>query len=266
MTVRINRQEKPMYKYGLKLWSTNSQYIPDAITLFQSNVFQYLELFAVPGTYSGIMAWRELRAVTNIPVVIHAPHYMAGMNLSDPERAESNRRLAEETFRFADALASERMIFHPGVNGREEESARQLKSLYDRRLVVENKPYLGVIGGLICVGYSPSGIKSIMDYAGIGFCLDIGHAIAAANALKREARGFLEEFIRLRPAMYHLADGNKAEPMDRHLHLGEGDYDFHYIMSLIPAGEMVTLETEKKYPDNLGDCESDVRFLNSLRV
>lgn len=253
-----------MFSYGLKLWSTNAGYIDSAAGLFREKIFHYLELFAVPGTYEKIGLWTDFRKNSGVPFVIHAPHYMAGMNLADPASRGKNRLLAEEALRFADALGAEKVIFHPGVNGRDEEAAAQLKSLYDPRMLVENKPYMGIIEGVTCAGYSPEGIKLIMEHSGVGFCLDIWHAIAAANALKKDSAEYLSGFLGLGPRMFHISDGDKASSADGHLHLGAGNYDFPGIVARLPANAMITIETEKKYQDRLDDCAADVSFLETL--
>lgn len=250
-----------MFRCGLKLWSTNAAYIPGAADLLRRDVFQFVELFAVPGTYGGIGPWAALKKETGAEFVVHAAHFMAGMNLADPAGRPRNRELAEEALRFADALGAAKVIFHPGVNGRDEEAAAQLAGIKDARKLVENKPYAGLKPGLVCNGHSPEGIKLIMSGSGAGFCLDVGHALAAAVSLRRERGAWLGEFLALGPAMFHLADGRSDSEMDGHLHLGEGDYDLASVLRRFPPGAMVTLETNKKFKDRLDDCEADVRYL-----
>lgn len=252
-----------MFSYGLKLWSTNLAYIPGAEELLRRGIFQYVELFAVPGSLDNAAKWSGL-AGGGVRYVVHAPHYMAGMNLADPESRAHNMRLAGEAFRFADVVKSEKIIFHPGVNGRAEEAGVQLKDLDASRILVENKPYVGLRPDLICVGHSPASVRRIMDISGVGFCLDIGHALAAAFSLNKGESEMLDEFFALGPSMFHVADGQRGSACDGHLHLGGGNYDFPGIVARLPRDAWITLETEKKYKDRLDDCESDVRFLESL--
>lgn len=253
-----------MFSCGLKLWSTNLGYIRAASDLLRRGVYSYVELFAVPGTSSDMTPWTDLRSETGAPFVIHAAHYMTGMNLADPAKRAGNLQLAGEAFRFADALRAGKVIFHPGVNGREEEAAGQLAAIKDPRRLVENKPYAGIKPGLTCVGHSPEGIRLITEASGAGFCLDFGHALAAAASLKKEDGPWLEAFFALRPAMYHLADGERGSAFDGHLHLGEGNYDLRSLLNRVPDGAMVTLETNKKFKDSLEDCEADAAVLSSL--
>lgn len=68
---------------GLKIWSTNTNYLKDAIKLFDKGYYKYIELFVLPGSYRHyIKFWKDLR----IPFIIHAPHYREGMNLADKEK------------------------------------------------------------------------------------------------------------------------------------------------------------------------------------
>ena len=57
-------------KLGLKIWSRNGNYVQPAVDLYEKGMFDYIELFAVPGSASYIEKWENL----DIPFVLHAPH------------------------------------------------------------------------------------------------------------------------------------------------------------------------------------------------
>lgn len=116
---------------------------------------------------------------------------------------------------------------------------------------------------LICNGYSPAEIKHIMDYSQVGFCLDLGHAICAANALKVDYKKFLKNFLSLYPVMYHLSDGDNNGVYDSHLHFGEGSYDLNYLINLLPDKSLVSLETVKNSKENLNDFVEDVEYIRN---
>ena len=129
------------YKFGLKLWSENLGYIPEAVKLFKEGLYQYIELYSVPGTYKDtINEWKKL----DIPFIIHAPHYQHGLNLSVKSKRNENSTLVKETLLFADELDARYIILHPGVNGDINETIRQIKRINDQRILIENKPYLGI--------------------------------------------------------------------------------------------------------------------------
>jgi deoxyribonuclease-4 len=246
-----------MPKYGLKLWSTNECYLNSAVKLYQSGVYDYIELFVEPGCFSShIRLWAELE----VPYIIHAPHFDKGVNLASRACLENNLICAEETIKFADRLKAETIIFHPGIEGDIEETVRQLKQIADPRIVIENKPRYGH-NDMVCVGSSPEEIEFVMTAAKVGFCLDVSHAICAANACKTAPMPYLEKFLALQPRMFHLTDGDFAGIHDRHDHFGRGDYDIGEILRLLPRQSVITVETDKEYPDLLDDFAEDVAYL-----
>lgn len=247
-----------MFRFGLKLWSTNDNYVKEAVRLFEKGVYQYIELYMTPNTgKKHTEMWEKI----DIPYVVHAPHYQAGLNLAKRESKETNIRLINETQRFADTLSAENIIIHPGIGGDINETVRQLKEINEPRLLVENKPYYALFDGLVCNGTTADEIGFVMEEAGIGCCLDIGHAFCAARGLNKEPMGFLKEFLSLKPEMFHLTDGDHESVYDRHDHIGKGNFDMKSILNLIPQGEKVTVETTKDSQESLADFEEDIACL-----
>lgn len=251
-----------MYQIGLKLWSTNTDtYLREAERLYADGFFSYIELYVVPGSLECLPAWKTVK----IPFLIHNAHFMQHFNLADRERAESNRKIYEETRRFADALNARWIIFHGGIDGNIEETARQLSAFREPRALIENKPFRALpnrMGGNFCRGYDIAELKRVMDASGCGFCLDFGHAVCAANSLRREPYSYIEELMTLNPAMYHLTDVNDmTSEYDSHPHLGKGTLDLNRIQNLIPDSAYVTVETEKTSSTQLTDFRDDILFL-----
>ena len=192
-----------MYKFGLKLWSINDNYAQEAYRLFESNVYDYIELYVIPDSYDNyINIWTKLKSDLNIPFVVHAPHFKNKMNTAKKESFLTNINLANQTIKFADNLESEIIIFHPGIAGYIEETVFQLNKINDERIVVENKPYFALCDDLICNGYSPEDIKFVMKNTGVGFCFDVGHSVCAANAQNIDPLIYLEKFVNLNPKIY----------------------------------------------------------------
>jgi deoxyribonuclease IV len=254
-----------MYKYGLKLWSTNKQYITEAIKLYEENVYKYIELFVVPNSFNKFISkWKNLK----IPYVIHAPHFYCGLNLAKHENLNTNIKLARETFKFANELQASKIIFHPGVDGDIKETVRQLKILNDHRILIENKPYYALVKQdgkhLICNGHSPQDIKLIIQKTNVGFCLDIGHAIYSANAKNINSLDYLKQFIKLDPKMFHLTDGNIEGILDQHKHIKKGSFNFKEIFKLIPEKSFISIETEKSFKNKLCDFKNDIATLKKI--
>ena len=66
-------------QFGLKLGSKETNYTKDILSFYDSGYFQYMELFAVPESFNDtIEYWKQF----SIPIIIHAPHSFAGMNIS----------------------------------------------------------------------------------------------------------------------------------------------------------------------------------------
>lgn len=245
---------------GLKLWSTNEQYIDEAVRLSRDERYDYIELFIVPDTFDmHSRTWSRLK----IPFVIHAPHFDKGLNLARKVQYDSNMALADEALRYADTLGSPMIIFHPGIEGDIAETARQLNTISDPRILIENKPHFG-FNRVICNGSSPEEIDFVMREAHVGFCLDIGHAICSANVKGRYPMEYLKKFIDLGPAMYHFTDGLYDGIEDRHDHFGKGNYPLKEILALLPGKSTITIETIKDSPSDLKDFEKDINFIKSI--
>lgn len=176
-----------MYKLGLKLWSINTDfYLSEAVKLFKNEVFDYIELYVVPGSSDTLSSWKDVKKNHGIPFIIHCPHFAHGFNLAKSEKKESNLEIYKQVKNFADELDARYIIFHGGIDGNIEETAAQLASFGEHRALIENKPYVALpnrMGGNFCRGYNPDEIKLVKDIAKCGFCFDFGHAVCAANSL-----------------------------------------------------------------------------------
>lgn len=247
-----------MFKLGLKLWSTNDSYIEEAQKLYNEGFYDFIELFVKPGSYEGYSyKWKKL----NIPFIIHAPHWFDGVNLAKPEAEAGNIEMIGQARKFADKLNADKIILHSGTEGDIKETARQIATMNDGRYLIENKPYEGIGGKIICNGSTPEEIKYIIDRTGIGFCLDIGHAICAANSHKQEISSYIKQFLVLNPYMFHLSDGIKDEVYDDHKHFGDGNYDINGIVRVLPKNAIITIETEKQFKNSLDDFKKDVEVI-----
>lgn len=247
-------------QFGLKLGSTNTHYTEDILSFFQAGYFQYIELFTVSGSFNDTIGyWKQFF----MPIVIHAPHSFAGMNLSLTEERENNRKKLQEAFQFADVLKAETIIFHSGVNGEIDETINQLRPFVDSRCVIENKPMKG-LNGEKCLGSTPEEIKYILNELHTGFCLDFGHAICAANSLKKEPLEFIKEYFTFNPRMYHLTDGNYTGEYDLHLHYGKGTFPVKELLKMIPDKAKVTNEAKHDSDSKLDDFKEDFFYVKNV--
>jgi len=249
------------FNLGLKLWSTNHELLGQALMLYEKKIFQYIELYAVPGTFEDtIEKWQA----SKIPFTIHCPHSAHGFNLAKKEARQDNQEIFDEVKRFADELKAEAIVVHGGNNGSVQETLEQLRGLNDPRILLENKPKIGLKGEL-CIGFSPEEIQGLKDSAGLaGIVLDFGHAIYAARSLQKDPIEHIQEFLELKPRYFHLGDGNQSSEKDVHFNFGKGNFDIAWLISLIPESMQVTIETPSENGSGLKNFRNDVFYLQGL--
>lgn len=248
-----------MFQFGLKVGSINTQYTKEILEYYDKGVFQYIELFIPVGSYyDTIKYWKQF----HIPFGVHAPHSLAGLNLANFSEYGGNKAKIEETIKFADSLKASYIIFHSGTNGRAEEAVRQLSPYVDDRFLIENKPIKGFGGDYICVGTDYAELKSMIDTLRCGFCLDFGHAICAANTLKRNPLEFISRLKSLNPRVYHLTDGDYKSEIDSHYHYGEGTFPLKELLAFVPESGMITNEAKRENMSTLKEFYQDSIVIN----
>ena len=263
MEISTKQQKKRLSKMlGLKLFSTDVALLPEVAKLSKENVFHYIELYIIPGTFEKTAKiWQSYQ----IPYVIHAPHSLHGMNLSLDSQWGENRVLFKEVQRFADLLMAEIIIVHGGHSGTLHETIRQITLLKEDRICLENKPKIG-LDNENCIGWSPGEFKRVAD-AGVlnsGIALDFGHAICAAFSLGRDYMELVNEFLLFKPRVFHLSDGNIASEKDCHLNIGQGNFKIADLISVVPENAYVTLETPRNNLNGINDFIKDISCIQSL--
>ena len=243
-------------KFGLKLWSTNQHMIDKAKALIENDFFQYIELMPIPNTE--IAPFLEY----NLPYIIHVTTEKHGLNIANKERKEYNSETINSCIEWADKLNAKYLILHPGF-GLIDNAMGFLNDINDKRILIENMPKVG-LNDENMIGYTPAQIKELRRER-FGLCLDLNHAIKAAVSLRIPYREFIKGFLKLKPKMFHISDGKLGNEKDEHLNIGEGDYDFEFLMTCVKENELkyVTLETPRT---KLNSFEEDLKNLESLTV
>lgn len=252
-----------MYKFGLKLWSVNTDYYyNEAVRLYEKGVYDYIELYVVPDTIDKISLWQKLK----IPFILHAPHFMHGVNLANKDKFEYNQQIYSQVEQYRIALDAKYTIVHSGMEGDINETIRQLKIIKPKDILIENKPYRAPLYERnYCRGYDINEVYQVISKINCGFCLDIGHAICTANSLGKDPYKFVKEFNKLKPQMYHISDGQIDSDLDMHLHFGDGNYDFDKIFSIIDKSKFISIETSKDSKTDLNDFEIDMDFIHAFQ-
>ena len=256
-------------KYEIVLETKDFEKSPNEVDvvldLIRKGIYDFVQFVVAPDTY------KNLRAIVkekfcNVKTVIHAPFFMGGVNLSDPDLLNLNLQKLSDAQKFADDLKSDVIVLHPGIGDDEiflDESIRQMKILNDSRIAVENLPY-HPRPQYKMHGTIPEQIKKIMDEVGCNFCFDVAHAICAINSLKLDMDSTLTKFNALKPIIYHLSGGDDCAEIDYHLRLRKGNYDLQKIFGLFSDSRIV-LETRRKEGD-LNACVADVQLARSLET
>ena len=243
-------------KFGLKLWSINYNLIEEAEKLIKKDIFQYIELMVAPDTE--ISPFLKIE----VPYIIHITSERWGLNIADKEKEDFNLRLISQNIKWADALGAEYLILHPGF-GEIETAKKFLEKIKDKRILIENMPRVGMNNEKM-LGFSPEQIKELTGDE-FGFCLDLNHAIKAAISLKKDYKKYIKEFLKLKPAMFHISDGNLDREKDEHLNIGEGEYGFKFLINCVKESQSkyITMETPR---NNLNSLEEDLENLKKLKL
>ena len=115
------------------------------------------------------------------------------------------------------------------------------------------------------MGATPLEIKPFIEELKCQFCFDFSHAVCSANSLNRDVYEVLTEFKALKPAMYHLCDGDEHNTIDAHLHYGEGNYDLRRMLTkFTDKNAIITMETGKGLPVNVQPWLDDAAYLARL--
>ncbi|MDD3246144.1 MAG: TIM barrel protein [Methanosarcina sp.] len=242
--------------FGLKLWSTNQDTLPQAEQLIKDDVFQYIELTPIPGTEIDTFLSYDL------PYTIHITTERHGVNIADREKRDYNIKTIQNCIEWADQLNARYIILHPGF-GSMASSREFLECIDDKRTLIENMPKVGLFDEAM-VGYSPEQISELMG-SKFGFCFDMNHAIKAAVSLNGDYKEYIKDFLKLNPSYFHISDGNLANEKDEHLSIGEGNYDFEFLMQYVSSifSKYITLETPRS---NLESFNEDLANLTKIKA
>ena len=259
-------------KYGILLnssdFSNDIDVVDRTLDLVREGIYDFVQLMALSGSYSDTHAVISEK-MKDINAVIHAPHFLKGIDPGNREFESSNLTKLEDSQKFADLLKAEIIVLHPGLGDGEsylEESIRQFKLLNDSRIAVENLPY-HPRPNCKMHGTTPKHIEKIILEVGCKFCFDFAHAICACNSLNLDIYKTFAEFIKLNPVIYHLSDGDISATVDTHLHLTTGNYDLKRIFNeFLPPNSIITLETKDENRSDIIPWINDVKIARKMEI
>src|SRR3989338_380128 len=215
-----------MIKFGLKIWSNNTQLFDEAIRRYKNSEFDFIELYSnstVPHDYAA------LEVLKQIPVAaVHIGHLdKAGFHkffLTDEQRPAW-----QMTRDLADFFHSPRIIVHPAITHTRESFLENIDKLNDKRITVESMPVMSPLGGPDRqFGASLQDLREIRARREI--CFDIAKSIKAAVYFKVPYQAFITRCINtLKPNYFHLSGGRVDNPVDEHIDLWEAGFDTSWI-------------------------------------
>lgn len=252
-----NKKEIKRIKYGIKLWSINSELYGEFIELYKKGKADYLEILYVPNKEEGI----DILIKNNIPVVVHAPTYNQNILFAKGNTKE-NKDIIQKTLDFSKKLKAKVIIVHPDV-GNKEKFIEFLKAYKHENLIIENMPKLS-LNGKDCLGYNIKELKEFISTGDFGLCFDFSHAIKSAISQKKDYKKQLKELIKLNPSIAHISDGTFKNENDEHLNLGEGDFDLKFIIKLIKKSSIKNITFEVPKTRGLQNDIKNIEYFKSI--
>ncbi len=238
-----------MRKFGFKIFNSNLQNAPEFVKECADYVRQKKDMFVelmVLTDRSQSELYELKKILKDVEVRIHCVHSSYIFDAGNKSLEKVNRQMFEYTQFAADLFNSKSIVVHSGNgHGKEylDETVRQFKLFNDKRIVVENLPYIDDNGDDLS-GSTADEIKYVMDKTGCGFCFDFSHALCAAITLGIDKEKQLKSFFDLQPTVYHMCDGDLNEAEDKHLHFGEGNYPLkHFLNDFTAEDAYITMET-----------------------
>jgi len=204
--------------------------------------------------------------------LMHGPHLSHGFNIADNHGV----KIFQESVILAHQLGAEYVILHPGVyrigkrlNVLEKmiENINQMKDFckgYDIKIIIENlfpsRSLTGIPAKIYSLfyenfGYLPKEMEIIMKKTNCELLLDFPHVCITALTLGHDQRELTENFMKLKPRMFHISDGFSNKKKDFHLPLGKGNYDLPYFISRIGDHD-VTMEIKPPTLQNIVESKN----------
>jgi uncharacterized protein (UPF0276 family) len=211
----------------------------------------FFEIMAIPGKdYSYLEEFDK-------PITIHAQHEGFGINIADKTKKEKNLASINFAISLADRFDSKFIILHPGKisdeNCSEEEAISFLNSIKDKRVIIENVTFVKNK-----VSTTSESVARIMNATGRGLCFDINHAIITSLELNKDPYKYLKEFVKLKPAYYHIGGQNLGD-LKNGTHLSfkdkKSNIDIDKVMKIIPKDAQIALEVSMDIEDTKYDLD-----------
>jgi len=216
-----------MIRYGLKLWSNNTQWFPEAVARHARREFDFVEVYSnsdVPHDYTSLAALKQM------PVEgVHMGH-LDHAGFHEFFLTDAQTEAWQMTVALADFFRAPRIIVHPATTHKSDTFWENLERLQDDRVVIESMPVVSPYGGNPRqFGAALADLREVHG-RGVPQCLDIEKSIKAAVYYEMPYQEFLETALtELHPLYFHISGGRAQTPIDEHMDLWDATFDVPWV-------------------------------------
>jgi len=251
-----------MINYGLKLWSRDpDNYFFQAVNLCNTGQVDLIELYVHPEMINA----KKLKILQGKNITIHATHNEHGFEVFDIND-EKIKFFRDKIMGLANYFSTNKIILHPGAGTDKNKFKENMEKIFNSKIIFENLPKVSLDEKLF-FGYSLDQLKWIKKNFSADFCLDFSHAIKSAFSQKINYKVFILDLInKLKPTYFHICDGFVSNEMDKHLNLGEGNFDLRWIKNeLLKISQTKNIDLVFEVPKNSNDLDNDINNIEYFK-
>lgn len=211
-----------MIKYWIKLWSTNLDYFENALTRYNNNEFDFIELYIIPWSFNE----DQLKILKKIPISLHWPHSMQGFNPINPD-INCEEIWDNDIQPFINFFNPPEIILHPELWDDFDVLKRRLLYFNNNKILIENMPKIPLQGfDWEFYGYTIDQLKCIHNLW-CEICLDFWKATKSAISQKLDPFNFIRKIIDLfKPIYFHISWFDLKSIYDQHNDIKELNMQF----------------------------------------
>lgn len=252
-----------MIKYGLKIWSNNTNLFPEAINLVKRKKFDFLEVYnnsSEPTDYSKLK-------ILNSVLVKAVHHGLYDRRWHDFFITEDQMSDWKGTIEMADFLKADYIILHPGRVHNTKTFWENVEKINDTRILIETMPGLDIDNNPMQFGQALEDLLEIKKKKNI--CFDFEKVIKASIYQKKDYKEFIQEAMRkLDPSYFHISGGDLKSPIDQHINLWEAEFDIKWVRELLEnfseKRDIYLLFETPKIKNNLNNDVKNLEYFRSL--
>jgi len=175
----------------------------------------------------------------DLKYAVHAPSGETNIAVENERMRKAAMQVVSELVDICDNIGAEILVLHPGFMIRPEtrfQAERSLQRSLKELAIIQKECNVNItienMSDLNILFFRKPDFLDVLEYLGLGFTLDVGHA---------NVNGNLNEFLSEgRPVHVHLHDN--ISTWDTHDPCGEGNIDFGSVLASLPNNAMKIIE------------------------